>query len=117
MIVFIAMGLFVLAVSVGVGFACNQTMPLNNGRRAKVLKLGEPGWARIVGWTPTGFTMGKDDVLRFSLVVQPDAGGPEMMAQTNRRIRPMEVPQFQVGMAQRVRVLRDNTGVLVEFEQ
>ncbi|EYF04890.1 hypothetical protein [Chondromyces apiculatus] len=85
-------------------------------RRAKVLERGEPGWARIQGWERTGWSQGKKDILRFSLAIQPDAGGPGWMGTAERCVQMMEVPQFQVGMDRRVRILREGASVRVEFE-
>lgn len=84
-------------------------------RRAAVLSRGEAATATILGYERTGMAHGRNDILRFHLLVKPAPGEP-FEATADRLVRPIEAPAFQIGMSRPVRWLREGTTVLVELE-
>ncbi|NBD08975.1 MULTISPECIES: hypothetical protein [Corallococcus] len=115
MAVIIIVGVLVVALVVGIGALLRWTVGADV-RRAKVLAQGEAGTARILGWEQTGFSHGRNDILRFSLAIRLSSEDSEFQATADRSVRPMEAPLFQAGMRRPVRVLRDGERMLVEFE-
>lgn len=108
-------GVIAVMLVVGIGALLRWTVE-TDVRRAKVLAQGESGTARILGWEQTGFSHGRNDILRFSLTIHLPSEDSELRATADRIVRPMEAPHFQAGMQRPVRVLRDGERLLVELE-
>jgi hypothetical protein len=107
-------GVVLAVVLAGAGLLRYVTVG-GDARREEVLARGEVATANILAHERTGMAHGRNDILRFHLVVQP-AEGEAFEAIADRLVLPSDAPQFQIGATRRVRWLRDGGAVFVELE-